>query len=199
MHSEIQKILNTIEFTQAEKNEWAYKFVIESDKHIDRCRWYFDRINPSPNDKVFEIGPGCCYFLWFCREQGCSIAGTDWGIWNASSIYAKVRAAMGMNTVVEKKVEAYKPIDFLCSFDLIVCLLGTFQYQWPLGAHFYFLEDCRQHLTTHGKLILNFNDQNNLYIDRTAYEGHVSINNNTYQFSKEDLALTKMNRAKFLL
>ena len=178
----LQQIISEIDFNENEKKEWAYKFIADAPLHIERCYKYFEIANPPPKSSVFEIGPGCCYFLWFCRERECSISGVD----AESNVYSKTRTHLKIN-IKEERVKPFEKISFGKSFDLIISLLATFCGRWEKSAHVYFLEDCYDHLTENGRLIMNFNPEKNFHVNRSLYKGHLCCNNDTYILTKESI------------
>ena len=156
IQQEIFDKISNFSFTERAKAEEPYKFVREFDHHMSRYQKIFDYLCLPKNSSVFEMGPGCCYFLYLCRNHGYHVDAID--ILNFQEVYQGARTALGMEKVVKhQRLAPFEKVKFLRKYDLIICTLPPwFRHQpWTQTAHMDFLEQVHDHLKRKGRFFCN--------------------------------------------
>jgi len=154
-----QEITNKIQnfnFTEVSKQEEPYKFIRDYERHTGRCQDIFNHLCLPKSSSVFEIGPGCCYFLYICRDHGCHIDAID--RLDYIETYQGARTALGMEEVVRHQMlKPFDKVKFLQKYDLIICTLPVAFRKpivWTFQAHMCFLRQVCDHLNEKGRLVL---------------------------------------------
>ena len=100
-----------------------YKHVRFPERHVKRCRAMFEKLAPREGSSVFDIGAGCGYLLYFCREvRNCQITGIDIDI-ERQVVFKVMKELQGLqDAVFEHRVKAHEPIPFGRSYDYVAPL-----------------------------------------------------------------------------
>lgn len=99
-------------------------------KYLDLPRWIqrnLGRVTRLGLDRgirrrVLDIGCGCGYFLYICKLLGHEVVGLDLP---GEEFYGEVTALLGV-PVVAHRVEAFKPLPDLGSFDVVTAHMICF-------------------------------------------------------------------------
>ena len=141
--------------------ESAYKFARVYLYHIDRNYSLFKLLHPRTNDKVFEIGPGACYLLWFLRRYGCNVSAIDRDDcqrFKDVSFYQVFRRLLSLERCVKKaKIEPFKKMPCEGCYDKIIAARVVFANDWTTRTCNFFLQDALSHLKPKGQLLLTLN------------------------------------------
>jgi SAM-dependent methyltransferase len=163
-----------------DKDNGPFKFIKYPMRHIQRCMDYYNLLKPK-RGSLFNIGVGVGYFDYICKQLGgCVVSGIDIML-DDLLIYKKMRLILKI-PVREFRVNIMTKIDFGGTYDYITSTLPTFNNDWSLEGHLFFLHDCFQHLNDGGKIFIAYN--------KSAFNKTKMLNgmsNNVLMYGKKEL------------
>lgn len=135
-------------------------------------------LHSSPALRILDLGAGAGYFVAAARQLGHCAIGLDRLPQDMtlveSIIYAEIPTALGVR-VLPRTIQPFRPLVIDGSFDLITGFMVCFNdhmgsHEWSAREWRYFVEDCRSHLTRHGRLVLDLNPNRERYGHLTWYD-----------------------------
>ena len=150
------------------------KYVNNPSVYVDKQKKMYDLIAPSPDSKVFEIGPGVGFFGYICESMSDNnlfqyngidcMVDTNNQKWKDECCYYEMHNKLKLSEKIrEFFVSPNEKIEFGGVFDHIVAMQASFAQNWKTGHswevmdHIFFLYNCAEHLSEHGDLFIQHN------------------------------------------
>lgn len=163
---------------------WKY-IARRLEQTIEESLRVFHALNPQPSSRIFEIGPGSSYMMKIFQDAGHDVSGCD----IKNKLYDYIRAELGIDTVMQYKIESNSRMDCLVGkYDRIIALNGSYAHQWDISEFHSFADVCLDHLTDTGYLCLHFNAKR---LPQPLYEIYAEYEPLSLCISKRDALLNR--------